>query len=149
MQLIRKVVLCFVVTLCLPVMLVGYELPSVAPEEVGLSVEKLQSVPEAMQKLVDEKRIAAGGGHSLALRSDGSIVGWGDNEYGQATLPAGNDFVAIATGWDYSLAIRRGLRVVIKALTQTCHMQLILLFWQYGCTKKPSDKPLQSSCLRL
>jgi len=89
-------------------MLVGYELPSVAPEEVGLSVEKLQSVPEAMQKLVDEKRIAAGGGHSLALRSDGSIVGWGDNEYGQATLPAGNDFVAIATGWDYSLAIRRG-----------------------------------------
>ena len=46
MQLIRKVALCFAVTLCLPVMLVGYELPLATPEEVGLSAEKLQSVPE-------------------------------------------------------------------------------------------------------
>ena len=60
MQLIRKVVLCFVATLCLSVMLVGYELPTAAPEEVGLSAEKLQGVPEAMQKLVDEKRIVGG-----------------------------------------------------------------------------------------
>lgn len=33
--------------------------------------------------------IAAGEDHSLALRSDGSIVGWGDNEHGQATPPDG------------------------------------------------------------
>jgi len=37
--------------------------------------------------------IAAGWDHSLALRSDGSIVGWGRNDYGQAAPPAGNDFV--------------------------------------------------------
>lgn len=60
MQLIRKVALCFAVTLCLPVILVGYELPLAAPEEVGFSAEKLQSVPQALQKLVDEKRIAGG-----------------------------------------------------------------------------------------
>ena len=43
--------------------------------------------------------IAAGGTHSLALKSDGSIVGWGSNYYGQASPPAGNNFVAIAAGW--------------------------------------------------
>jgi hypothetical protein len=42
--------------------------------------------------------IAAGPFHSLALKSDGSIVGWGDNWAGEATPPDGNDFVAIAAG---------------------------------------------------
>ena len=44
--------------------------------------------------------------HSLALKSDGSIVGWGDNDYGQATPPAGNDFIAIAAGSYHSLALK-------------------------------------------
>ncbi|MCJ7728505.1 MAG: hypothetical protein MUO27_01285, partial [Sedimentisphaerales bacterium] len=35
----------------------------------------------------------------------GSIVGWGNNDYGQATPPAGN-FVAIAAGYGQSLALR-------------------------------------------
>ncbi|MEN6306350.1 MAG: hypothetical protein ABFD91_01235 [Anaerohalosphaeraceae bacterium] len=34
-----------------------------------------------------------------------AIVGWGDNEFGQATPPAGNDFVAIAAGGSHSLAL--------------------------------------------
>ena len=42
--------------------------------------------------------IAAGWHHNLALKSDGSIVGWGNNNYGQATPADGNDFVAIAAG---------------------------------------------------
>ena len=50
--------------------------------------------------------IAAGGWHSLALKNDGSIVGWGWNEDGQATPPAGNDFVAIAAGRYHSLALK-------------------------------------------
>ena len=32
--------------------------------------------------------IAAGYYHSLALKNDGSIVGWGRNNHGQATPPA-------------------------------------------------------------
>jgi len=47
-----------------------------------------------------------GGDHWLALRSDGSLVGWGWNRYGEADVPAGNDFVAIAVGRHYCLALR-------------------------------------------
>ena len=50
--------------------------------------------------------IAAGHQHSLALKSDGSIVGWGYNYYGQATPPAGNNFIAIAAGNSHSLALK-------------------------------------------
>jgi alpha-tubulin suppressor-like RCC1 family protein len=35
--------------------------------------------------------IAAGYGHSLAIKEDGSIVGWGYNHDGQTTVPDGND----------------------------------------------------------
>ncbi|WP_211248919.1 PxKF domain-containing protein, partial [Deinococcus frigens] len=50
--------------------------------------------------------IAAGQYHSLALKSDGSVVGWGDNYYGQATSPAGlTGVTAIAAGGRHSLAL--------------------------------------------
>jgi hypothetical protein len=40
--------------------------------------------------------ISAGCYHSLALKSDGSLVGWGHNNYGQIdNLPIGNNFVEI------------------------------------------------------
>ena len=51
------------------------------------------------------KAIAAGGFHSLALKSDGSIAGWGYNSDGQATPPAGNNFIAVAAGGLHSLAL--------------------------------------------
>lgn len=44
--------------------------------------------------------------HNLALKSDGSIVGWGWNDYGQAEPPEGNDYTAIATGGRHSLALK-------------------------------------------
>ena len=43
--------------------------------------------------------------HSLALRSDGTLVGWGWNNYGQINCPSGSNFVAMAAGGDHSLAI--------------------------------------------
>ena len=60
---------------------------------------------------------ASQGFHSLALRSDGSLAGWGSNYgdpilgagdifYGQAIVPAGNDFKAIAAGAFHSLALK-------------------------------------------
>lgn len=50
--------------------------------------------------------IAAGYDYFLALKSDGSIGGWGYNEYGQATPPDGNDFTAITGGGHHSLALK-------------------------------------------
>jgi hypothetical protein len=49
--------------------------------------------------------ISAGRSHSLALRSDGTIVGWGYNDWGQATPPAGNDYIAISAGGYYGRGI--------------------------------------------
>ncbi|UCC22505.1 MAG: hypothetical protein JSW23_00060 [Planctomycetota bacterium] len=50
--------------------------------------------------------ISAGGAHSLALKADGSVVGWGRDDYGQTTPPEGNDFVAVSAGWEHSLALK-------------------------------------------
>jgi alpha-tubulin suppressor-like RCC1 family protein len=47
--------------------------------------------------------VAAGTHHSLGLKSDGSIVAWGDDHYGQTNVPAPNTgFIAIAAGSDQS-----------------------------------------------
>lgn len=50
--------------------------------------------------------ISVGVFHSLALKSDGSIVGWGRDDYGQASPPAGNNFVAFVAGFFHSLALQ-------------------------------------------
>jgi alpha-tubulin suppressor-like RCC1 family protein/chitodextrinase len=55
--------------------------------------------------------IAAGYDYSLAIKQDGSIVGWGNNEFGQADPPEGNDYVALAVcvdGGHHGLALRAG-----------------------------------------
>jgi hypothetical protein len=49
--------------------------------------------------------VAAGDAHGLALRSDGTVVAWGRNRYGECSVPAGT-YRAIAAGADFSLAIR-------------------------------------------
>ena len=60
----------------------------------------------------DFTAVAAGWNHSIGLKSDGSIVGWGWNYYGQATPPSGNDFIAIAAGEYYSLALKSDSSII-------------------------------------
>ena len=51
-------------------------------------------------------KIAAGYNHNLALKSDGTVVAWGDNRDGQSTVPSGlNGIVAIAAGGRHTLAL--------------------------------------------
>jgi len=71
MQLIKRIALCFAATFCLPVILIASELPTATPEQVGLSAEKLQDARAAMQKLVDDKRIAGG---VFAVARRGKVV---------------------------------------------------------------------------
>jgi CubicO group peptidase (beta-lactamase class C family) len=60
MKSINKIALCFTATICLPVILIAYELPTASPEAVGFSADKLKEVKAAMQKLIDNNRIAGG-----------------------------------------------------------------------------------------
>jgi len=61
-------------------------------------------VPVGLSNVV---AIAGGGWHSLALKSDGTITGWGRNDFGQASIPAGlSNVVAIAAGAAYSMALQ-------------------------------------------
>jgi len=51
--------------------------------------------------------------HSLALKSDGTVVGWGNNSFGQVNIPAGlSGVVAIAAGGTDSLALKSDGTVV-------------------------------------
>jgi hypothetical protein len=63
--------------------------------------------------VVGPVRIAVGDGHSLALRGDGTVVGWGANTFGPTTIPAElSNVVAIAAGRGHSLALRNDGAVV-------------------------------------
>src|SRR5437016_6869622 len=50
--------------------------------------------------------IAAGWDHNLALKPDGTVVAWGNNDYGESTVPAGlSNIVAISGGGEHSLGL--------------------------------------------
>src|SRR2546422_418809 len=52
-------------------------------------------------------------GHNLALKQDGTVVAWGDNFYGQSSLPVGlSNVVAVGAGVYHSLALKRDGTVV-------------------------------------
>jgi glucose/arabinose dehydrogenase len=59
--------------------------------------------------------VAAGAGHCLALRGDGTVVAWGGgmNFHGEVSVPAGlNHVVAIGAGMFHSLALQQNGTVV-------------------------------------
>ena len=49
--------------------------------------------------------ISAGYSHYLAIQHDGTVVAWGDNDYGESSPPAGlSNVVGVAAGNSISLA---------------------------------------------
>lgn len=57
--------------------------------------------------------IAAGAFHSVALRDDGVVFAWGENDYGQTNVPPGlSNVVAIAAGNYHNVALRSDGTVV-------------------------------------
>jgi hypothetical protein len=58
-------------------------------------------------------QIAAGSYHSLALQSDGTVVGWGYDAYGQRTIPVGlSNVVQVDAGDSHNLALKSDGTVV-------------------------------------
>lgn len=54
-----------------------------------------------------KRTIACGFEHSVALKSDGSLVSWGDDSNGQVSgTPTGTEFSAVATGGWHSVAFK-------------------------------------------
>lgn len=53
----------------------------------------------------DYVAVATGDAHGLALRSDGTIAAWGQNDDGECDVPSGT-YKAIGAGADFSLAVR-------------------------------------------
>lgn len=49
--------------------------------------------------------LAAGGGFGLALRSNGTVVGWGDNSFGQTNTSSLSQVIAIAAGTSHGVAL--------------------------------------------
>jgi hypothetical protein len=91
------------IRLIMAVLLFGAALPANAGSIIGWGNQVIDST-EFSKK--DHIAIAEGSFHCLALKSDGSIVGWGYDKYGQASPPDGNDFIAISAGWWHSLALK-------------------------------------------
>lgn len=93
----------------------------------GESIYKDATSPANLSNVV---AIAAGDGHTLALKNDGTIMGWGFNKVGQATgIPTTNspnyaagpvtigghilsNVVSIAAGRGYSLALKKDGSVI-------------------------------------
>jgi hypothetical protein len=77
----------------------------------GHTYSSTRNVPANLGRV---SAVAAGGGHGLALTPSGSVVAWGDDWAGQATVPPelGNDVKAIAAGSAHSVALKNGGTVV-------------------------------------
>jgi hypothetical protein len=62
---------------------------------------QVSSVPAGTEYIA----VAAGDAHALAMKRDGTVVAWGQNDHGQCTVPPGA-YSAIGAGADFSVAIR-------------------------------------------
>jgi len=77
--------------------------------------------------------IGAGEYDSLALQSDGHLVAWGRNDYGQTNIPAAaTNIVAIAPGEDHFVALRADGVVIAWGATNFLQTQIPVLTQSIG-----------------
>ena len=76
-------------------------------DDRGLGGQRATASATSPRRTPTSWRSPAGWDHSLGLKSDGTIVAWGDNDYGQCNVPSPNaGFVAVAAGGYHSLGLK-------------------------------------------
>lgn len=70
----------------------------------GLNGSGQTNIPPGLNGVI---AVAAGGGHSVALKNDGTVVAWGDNSLNQTNVPPGLSGVsAVKASGNLTIAIR-------------------------------------------
>ena len=71
-------------------------------------IARIHARNEMRKRTAKRNATLAASGHSLAIRADGSVACWGNNEIGQAP-PEGiaGDFIAVCSGGTYNIALTR------------------------------------------
>jgi len=95
--------------------------PSVSVPTAGITVATRQEVwpcdpngsCEAGEVVYAGKVLACGKGHVVLLKSDNTVVCWGDNDYGQSTVPSGlSNVIAVDAGDYHTIALKNDKTVV-------------------------------------
>ena len=72
-----------------------------------------QGQSSAPSGLVDVVQVASGDFHTCALKSDKTVVCWGNNDWDQSIVPTNlTRVVEIAVGYSHSCALRETGRIV-------------------------------------
>ena len=69
----------------------------------GLNSDNQTDIPEDSNEYIG---LSAGKYHNIAVKSDGSLIGWGKNDQGQCDTPSGTNYVAATAGGYHCLAIK-------------------------------------------
>ncbi|MFF2887867.1 RCC1 domain-containing protein [Paenibacillus sp. NPDC057967] len=74
------------------------------------SSPQLKKIPAATKEIVSVS--VSSNQHALAVKKDGTVIAWGNNNYGEATVPSGlRNVTAVAAGYEYSLALSQDGKV--------------------------------------
>ena len=64
------------------------------------------------EQIVEQKTVAASRDHTVGLRTNGTVIAVGDNQYGQCDVLDWNDVVNIAPGYSHTVALKADGTVV-------------------------------------
>ncbi|HLP78952.1 MAG TPA: hypothetical protein VK327_18785, partial [Candidatus Paceibacterota bacterium] len=90
-----------------------------APPSIHVTATKVSASPAMIlpPATVWATQIVAGGNHNLALRSDGTIIAWGNHAEGATRIPPGlTNMLAVGAGQSHSLAIKPDHTVIAWGL---------------------------------
>ncbi|WP_182914122.1 hypothetical protein [Paenibacillus sp. 1011MAR3C5] len=74
------------------------------------SSPQLKKIPAAAKDMVSVS--VSRSQHALAMKKDGTVIAWGNNNNGEATVPSGlRNVTAVAAGYEYSLALSQDGKV--------------------------------------